>query len=231
MLSLCRRALLLLALGMSLAVAGLAPGRALAQPLGPDPYFSSAAATLAALQLLPLPPAPGTAAQAANVQLLQAVTATATPQMTAAALWDSDPSVFDFSQVLGQDFNAKNLPAANAFFTRVALNIENTNINLDRIYNSQGPVSPASYPSAHTLLGLVDGMILADMVPEKRGELVTYGVQYGLNRLILGQHWPADVGAGQMEAGVVLLALRASPSFQSDFDLARAEVRARLGLR
>ncbi|WP_243438801.1 phosphatase PAP2 family protein [Fundidesulfovibrio soli] len=207
------------------------PGHGRAQVLGPDPYFPSQAATLEALTLLPAPPQPGTANQAANVQLLNIVSSTATPQMVAAAQWDANPSVFDFSQVLGPNFSAEKLPVTNTFFNKVIINIENTNINLDKLYHSQGPVSPDSYPSAHTLLGFVDGVILADMVPEKKDQLLTYGVQFGLNRLILGAHWPTDVTAGQMEAALLLPALYASPQFQSDFAQAKTEVRAQLGLK
>ncbi|MFP5239416.1 MAG: phosphatase PAP2 family protein [Acidobacteriota bacterium] len=207
------------------------PGPGQAQLLGPDPYFSSQAATLEALTLLPTPPQPGSANQAANVQLLSIVTSTATPQMVAAAQWDATPSVFDFSQVLGPDFTAEKLPVTNAFFTKVVTNIENTNINLDKLYHSQGPVSPDSYPSAHTLLGFVDGVILAGMVPEKKDQLLTYGVQFGLNRLVLGAHWPTDVTAGQMEAALLLPALYSSSQFMADFERSKAEVRAQLGLK
>ena len=207
------------------------PGLGSAQVLGPDPYFPSQAATLEALTLLPTPPQPGSANQAANVQLLNTITSTATPQMVAAAWYDATPSVFDFSQVLGAGFTPEKLPVTNAFFAKVTINTENTNIALDKAYNSQGPVSPASYPSAHTLLGFVDGVLLADMIPEKKDQLLTYGVQFGLNRLILGQHWPTDVTAGQMEAALLLPALYQSAQFQSDFAQAKAEVRAQLGYK
>ncbi|WP_243312717.1 phosphatase PAP2 family protein [Fundidesulfovibrio agrisoli] len=207
------------------------PGHGRAQLLGPDPYFSSQAATLEALTLIPTPPQPGSANQAANVQLLNIVTSTATPQMVSAAWYDSTPSVFDFSQVLGPGFTAEKLPVTNAFFTKVITNIENTNINLDKLYHSQGPVSPDSYPSAHTLLGFVDGVILADMIPEKKDQLLTYGVQFGLNRLVLGAHWPTDVTAGQMEATLLLPALYQSSQFMTDFERAKAEVRTQLGYK
>lgn len=218
---------------VSLAVLAVAafPGPCLGQSLGPDAYFSSTAAALQALMLLPQPPAPGTAAQAANVQILNSVMSTATPQMTTKAQADSVPSVFDFSTVLGADFTAQNLPATNAFFIKVTINTQNANDTLKNIYNSQGPVSAASYPSSHALLGLIDGVLLGDMLPEKQGQLLTYGVQYGLNRLILGQHWPTDVSAAQMETGIFLADLFASPQFQSDFNRAKAELRAQQGLR
>jgi len=219
------------AVSMAVVVALVLPTICLGQSLGPDAYFSSNAAALQALMLLPQPPAPGTAAQGANMLILNTVMNTATPQMTAQAQADAIPSVFDFSAVLGEDFTARNLPATNVFFIKVTINSQNANDTLKNIYNSQGPVTPASYPSSHALLGLVDGVLLGDMIPEKQGQLLTYGVQYGLNRLILGQHWPTDVSAAQMETGIFLTDLFASPQFQSDFNEAKAELRAQQGLK
>lgn len=216
---------------LTVLVALVLPRICLGQALGPDAYFSSAAAAQEALLLLPPPPQPGTAAQAANIQILNTVMATASGPMVARAQVDVVPSVFDFSTVLGAGFSAQNLPVTNAFFNKVTINTQNTNITLDRIYNSQGPVTAASYPSAHTVLGYIDGVLLGDMLPEKKDQLVTYGVQFGLNRLILGQHWPTDVGAGQMEATLLLPILSASPQFQSDFSLAKAELRVQQGLQ
>ncbi|WP_243357822.1 phosphatase PAP2 family protein [Fundidesulfovibrio terrae] len=219
------------AVSVALLVVFALPRICSGQVLGPDAYFSSAAAVQQALMLLPPPPAPGTAAQAANVQLLNSVMIAASPQAVAKAQADAVPSVFDFSAVLGTGFNAQDLPVTNSFFNKVTINTQNTNISLDRIYNSQGPVTASSYPSAHTVLGFVDGMILSAMIPEKQDQLTTYGVQFGLNRLILGQHWPTDVGAGQMEAGILLFDLNASPQFQSDLGAAKAELRAQQGLK
>ncbi|WP_043646355.1 phosphatase PAP2 family protein [Fundidesulfovibrio putealis] len=219
------------AASMAVVVALALPTFCLGQSLGPDAYFSSNAAALQALMLLPQPPAPGTAAQGANMLILNTVMNTATPQMVAQAQADAIPSVFDFSAVLGEDFTAQNLPATTSFFQKVTINTQNANDTLKNIYNSHGPVTPASYPSSHALLGLVDGVLLGDMIPEKQGQLLTYGVQYGLNRLILGQHWPTDVCAAQMETGIFLADLFASPQFQSDFNEAKAELRAQQGLK
>lgn len=200
--------------------------------LGPDAYFPSAAAAMQALMLLPPPPQPGSAAQAANVQLNNTIQATASPQATAQAQKEgASYSVFAFSDVLGPGFSPQNLPVTDEFFKKVTINTQNTNYELKDIYNSPGPQTPASYPSTQALLGDINGTLLGYMIPEKQVQLQTFGVQFGLDRLIVNAHWPTDVGAAQMETGILVIDLFASPQFQSDFNAAKAEVRAQQGLK
>lgn len=200
--------------------------------LGPDAYFPSSAGAMQSLLLLPPPPKPGTAAQAANVQINNFVQATASPQAVAQARKEGTSySVFAFSDVLGQGFNPRNLPVTDDFFKKVTINTQNTNYELKDIYNSPGPQTPASYPSTQALLGNVNGVLLGLMIPERQVELQTFGVQFGLDRLIANAHWPTDVGAAQMETGILVIDLFASPQFQKDFNAAKAEVRAQQGLK
>jgi len=195
--------------------------------LGPDAYFPSAAAAEQLLLLLPSPPAPGSAAQAANITINNMVQATASPQALAQAqLEGSSYSVFSFSSVLGSGFNAQNLPVLANFFNEVTINTQNTNYELKDIYNSQGPQTAASYPSTQALLGDINGVLLGYMLPQDATQLQTFGVQFGLDRLIVNAHWPTDVGAAQMETGVLVSDLFASPQFQSDFNAAKAELQA-----
>ena len=200
--------------------------------LGPDAYFPSAAAAMQALLLLPPPPQPGSAAQAANVQINNIVQATASLQAVAQAQKEGmSYSVFAFSDVLGQDFTPQKLPVTDEFFKKVTINTQNANYALKDIYNSHGPQTPASYPSTQALLGNINGTLLSYMIPEKQIQLQTFGVQFGLDRLIVNAHWPTDVGAAQMETGILVINLFASPQFQSDFNAAKDEVRSQQGLK
>ena len=199
--------------------------------IGTDLYFDSAAAVQQALALLPPPPAPGSDAQAANAQTLNTILATATPQMKANAQATANYSVFDFATVLGPGFTADNLPTLNTFITNVTINTVNSASQLKAVYNSPGPQMAATYPSTQTMMGMNEGALLALMVPEKAPQLQTFGVQEGLNRLIMNAHWPTDVAGGQMLSTIYLQDLFASPRFVSDYTAAKAEVRAQQGLK
>jgi membrane-associated phospholipid phosphatase len=184
-----------------------------------------------ALALLPPPPAPGSDAQAANMQTLNTILATATPQMKANAQATANYTVFDFATVLGPGFTASNLPTLNTFINNVTINTVNSASQLKAVYNSPGPQMPATYPSTQTMMGMNEGALLALMIPEKGPQLQTFGVQEGLNRLIMNAHWPTDVAGGQMLSTIYLQDLFASPRFVSDFNAAKVEVRDQQGLK
>lgn len=199
--------------------------------VGTDIYFSSASAFEQAVMLLPPPPAPGSDAQAANAQTLKTIVSTATPQMVANANATANYTVFDFSAVLGDGFTPENLPKLNTFFNNVSVNTVNASDLLKAYYNSPGPQSAETYPSTQTLMGTDEGALLSLMIPEKAPQLQAFGVQEGLNRLILDQHWPTDVAGGWTVSTIYLQDMFSSPQFVSDFNAAKDEVRAQQGLK
>ncbi|UVO54288.1 phosphatase PAP2 family protein [Sphingomonas sp. SUN039] len=83
-----------------------------------------------------------------------------------------------------------------------------------------------SYPSGHSALGYGWGMILADLVPERRGQLIARGVVFGDSRRICNVHYLSDIEAGRTVAKAVVAKLRADPGYQADFAAAQAEIRA-----
>ena len=68
------------------------------------------------------------------------------------------------------------------------------------------------------------------MVPEKRFELSERNREYAVNRVVLGQHFPRDIRAGEIAGTVITYALMQTPAFMSDLQAARAELRQVLGL-
>jgi hypothetical protein len=74
------------------------------------------------------------------------------------------------------------------------------------------------------MLGVVEGTLLSDMLPQKQGQLQAFGFQEGLNRMILYAHWPTDVSSGMMLGGILVNDLFASPQFVSDFNAAKSEL-------
>ena len=54
-----------------------------------------------------------------------------------------------------------------------------------------------SFPSGHTTYGTMSSLLLALLVPERYGAMVTRGAEYGNDRIILGAHYAMDVIAGR----------------------------------
>jgi acid phosphatase (class A) len=88
----------------------------------------------------------------------------------------------------------------------------------------------SSYPSGHSTFGTVCGILLAEMVPEKRAELFARGRDYGASRLVVGAHFPDDVEAGRTAGTLAAGLMMESARFQRDFLEARTVLRAALGL-
>ena len=50
-----------------------------------------------------------------------------------------------------------------------------------------------------------------------------------INRVVLGQHFPRDIRAGEIAGTVIAYAMMQTPAFMSDLQAARAELRQVLG--
>jgi len=85
-----------------------------------------------------------------------------------------------------------------------------------------------SYPSGHATFGTACGILLAEMVPEKRSELFARARQYGESRIIVGAHYPSDVEAGRLAGTVGAALLMQNATFQRQFFEAQAELRTAL---
>lgn len=87
-----------------------------------------------------------------------------------------------------------------------------------------------SYPSGHATFGMAAALLLADIVPERRTELLNRGRDYGEQRIVGGVHFPSDVAAGRTAGTVIAAFLLASPQYQRESANARTGLRAALGL-
>jgi acid phosphatase (class A) len=86
-----------------------------------------------------------------------------------------------------------------------------------------------SYPSGHAAYGMACGILLSQMIPEKRAELMSRARQYADSRAIVGAHFPSDVEQGRLGGTVGVLLNLQNPRFQRLFYDARSELRAALG--
>jgi acid phosphatase (class A) len=87
-----------------------------------------------------------------------------------------------------------------------------------------------SYPSGHAAFGAAMAIILTQMVPERRAALFARGWEYGENRVVGGVHYPTDVEAGRIAAGVIVALMMQNEHFRADLAAAKVELRKVLGI-
>lgn len=188
--------------------------------------------------LLPPPPAVGSAEHAADLASARAVFNGRTPAEEAHAIDGASLSIYNFASVIGPDFQAENLPKTDALFRVIrtnissVINIAKDNWNRRRPYELDPelflgkPERSTSYPSGHSTRGIVQSLLLAELFPEKREDILALGRQIGWDRVLIGKHFPTDVFAGRVLGQAIVRELLANPEFQRDLAAARAEVLA-----
>lgn len=218
----------------------------LAAPLpvvaGPSPYLT--AERLDLTLLLPPPPAAGGAVEKAEIAAVIAAQRAASPERIALGVRDAEEDVFTmFGAVMGERFVSVNMPLAAEFFARVG---ESEDATVDPAKKLFGRVRPwmastdvkvlgpssksGSWPSGHSTRSTLEAIILAAMVPEKRGAIWARQAEYAESRVIIGMHYPLDLVMGGRAGSAMATAMFADPAFRADFDRVKAEVRKAMGL-
>jgi acid phosphatase (class A) len=203
----------------------------------------------ALLRQIPEPPAPGSAADKLDRQRY----AQARNDIDSAA-WQraigqisTNSSIYrkQMACAIGATVGTKSTPLVAAVLARAAVDAR-TVIGLakdyfqrDRPFTTDGgracdPQSAKdkgvrlgySYPSGHATTGLLWGMILADMRPERRAPALAFGRETGDLRVTCRVHWQSDILAGQQMAGTLYKLISAQPTYRADVAKARAELAA-----
>ena len=86
--------------------------------------------------------------------------------------------------------------------------------------------SDGSYPSGHTSVGWAWALILSEVAPNQRDQILQRGMDYGRSRNICNVHWHSDVQAGQLIGAATVAQLHTNPEFRADLRAARTEVKA-----
>jgi acid phosphatase (class A) len=166
-------------------------------------------------------------------------------EVTAAQADEKQEDMFAFHTVLGEQFSAANLPLTAALSAEIhdeenaatsALKSEFRRPRPYQLDHTLHPVcgttsQPNSYPSGHSTTGYLEAFALAEMIPEKRQEILGRAADFAYNRMVCGVHYPSDLVAGRETAYALFGALMATPEFRSQLAVARAEVRGKLGLQ
>lgn len=209
---------------------------------GAAPYLTASSIDLAIL--LPPPPPIDSAGQARDLAAVIAAQQDASPERIAQAAADANETVFDmFGATLGPRFAAAALPRAGALFSRLgeteAAVVDPVKPAFDRMrpFLADPRVKPlvhasrsGSFPSGHTTRVTLAAIVLAAMLPEQRAAIWARADDYAQSRVIGGMHYPLDLDGGRRAGTAIAALLFADPAFRADFDAARAELRAALGL-
>ncbi len=196
------------------------------------------------LNLLPPPPANDSAQMKAELGEILTIQVTRTPEMAARAVADAEENVWRFSDVIGNPkFTKENLPKFSAFFDRV---VETEGAVVDpakdvwkrprpHLYSDLvKPIVPlsksGSYPSGHATVGTLMGIVLSNMVPEKRAAIMARAWEYSHNRVVGGIHYASDIEAAHIAGTVIAETIMTHDDYKSEYEGARAELRAVLGL-
>jgi acid phosphatase (class A) len=92
------------------------------------------------------------------------------------------------------------------------------------------PDDSPSYPSGHAAFAALTGIMLAQMVPERRTEIFERVKDYCNSRLVSGVHFRSDVDAGQVLGSVIAAWLFRNEGFKRDFETTKTELRKALGM-
>ncbi|MGX5839547.1 acid phosphatase [Mesorhizobium sp. ArgA1] len=193
--------------------------------------------------ILPPPPANDSAETKAELGAVLTLQVTRTPEMVASAVADAEENVWRFADVMGPNFNKDKLPKFGAFFDRVVATEGAVVDPAKDVWKRPRPhqlsdlvkpvvklSSSGSWPSGHATVGTMMGIILADMVPEKRPEIMARAAQYAHNRVVGGIHYPSDVEMGRISGSVIAAVVLNRDDFKAEYDVAKAELRSDLGM-
>ena len=198
------------------------------------------------VNLLPPPPCETCPEAKAEMDELAGLERERTHEQESQVADDVKRSVDRFLEGAGIAFEPEKLRPCEKFFTRprqeqkAAVDAAKDTFCRTRPFmipgNSLHPVEAArpddsfSYPSGHAAYGAAIGILLAEMLPEKRADIYRRIREYARARMIAGAHFRSDVEAGKLVGAAVVASLFAEPDFRQSFDEARLCVRKAVGL-
>lgn len=166
-----------------------------------------------------------------------------TPAQAERSIADLEQNIFRFSDVMGDRFRKEDLPRTARLFETLYRTESNLNKQgKEKWQRTRPPLfdkriepvarysSSGSYPSGHATFAYLSGIVLAEMVPEKRAQIFARASEFGENRVLGGVHYPSDIEAGRRLASMIAVLIQGNPAYQGDFAAARKELRARLDL-
>jgi acid phosphatase (class A) len=226
-----RRRGCLLLVALLLPLAGL--DIAAADSSCPDPAVPVAA-------LLMPPPKPDSAQTRAELQELRRLQESRTSQQIEHVKGDDHRTVERF--LGGMNIEVGQLPdGAIHFFDCIGAAVEKAVRDAKVAFNRTRPYrlhdnrlhtlkklsdrDSTSYPSGHATYGTVVGVVLVEMLPEKKEEIYKRIQDYGYSRLLSGAHFRSDVYAGNVAGAAIAASLLSKETFRDELKQVKPELR------
>lgn len=147
-----------------------------------------------------------------------------------------------FSCAVGVKLDPKSAPRVAGLLGRATIDVGRLNsaaknaYSRPRPYTRWGgaictPASPAldssfDYPSGHAQIGWIDGLILAQLAPDRAAEILARGRAFAESRAVCGVHTVSASEAGMLLGSAQFARSQAEPAFRADLEAARAELAA-----
>jgi hypothetical protein len=216
---------------LSLAFVFLVRLQALAEhgwPMPPASYF---------IQRIPPPPKEGDAVDISDLDYVLAVQACATKEQIAHSKLTAKLDPFTiFGEVLGRGFTASKYPLTSDLFNKLSATAEKIKDQLKTHYARKRPVdaheengvisyvprfASFSYPSGHSLRGWLWALVLSELDPAKKNQIISCGARVGSDRVVAGVHYQTDIMASRALGRLIFNKLKSDPDFVKELAAAQ----------
>jgi acid phosphatase (class A) len=202
---------------------------------------------LSAASILEPPPSAKSRKTLVELAMLHHIQETRTASQIRRANEDErEESIFAFASVIGPQFNRATLPLTTLLSDdvrsneRIIVNSAKRFFRRPRPYHLDPTIRPVcrttknqqdySYPSGHGTTGYLEGLVLAEMVPERREKILSRADDYAYSREVCGVHYPSDEVASRTVANAMFNIMINNPLFRAELAAATVELRAKVGL-
>jgi acid phosphatase (class A) len=191
--------------------------------------------------LLAPPPPAMSPEQAADMASTLAIFKARTTQEEMLGRSETKFTIFNFAPVIGPFFQPGKFPITEAFFERVQRDTSTVTDSAKNFWKRPRPFTldpelaaaggelekSYSYPSGHSTRGMVFGLLLAELFPDRKDAILEEGRNIGWHRVEIGRHYPTDIYAGRTLAQAIVRELKANPAFQTDLAKVKDELARR----
>lgn len=150
------------------------------------------------------------------------------------AVEDGDPSLEYqlkmFSECINMEISEANTPALMKLMEMTRSKLKESNKQAKSVYFRKRPyvqfgevsgipafdeenINKSSYPSGHAMVGWGEALVLSQIIPEYKNQILKCGYEYGRSRIIVGYHYASDVNAARYLASATVVQLYTSSEF------------------